>query len=265
MNENQNTHNGKGIKEIDVWTGAKYILSKFHVLLIVGIIVAVCVYFTVTLLVTPMYKSRTSFYVYNRPDNVAQSGEISAGDVQASQSIAPTYAKILSSNSVLDAVIEELDMKGKLSRNQLNGMVSVSTVAETQLLEVVVTSSDPKFACEIAKAFTKVAPTEIVRITKAGGVEVVERPEVATDKSSPRTAFDSAIGFIVGAVLAAVVIMVRMLSDTTVYLPEDIENISGDVTVLGQIPSIDANDDNYTQWTLTEGWTIRYDTQEKQS
>lgn len=63
-------------------------------------------------------------------------------------------------------------------------MVNVSVVSDTQLLEVLVTSTNPELACKIANSFAKVAPTEIVRITKAGGVEVVDRPEVATEKSA---------------------------------------------------------------------------------
>ena len=40
-------------------------------------------------------------------------------------------------------------------------------------------------------------------------------------------------------------------SDTTIYLPEDIENMVG-ITVLGQIPDINSADDNYAYWTVTE-------------
>ena len=135
-------------------------------------------------------------------------------------------------------------------------MIEVSVVSNTQLLEVVVSSTDAQFACQIADAFGRVAPTEIVRITKAGGVEVVDRPEVATEKSSPRTAFDSALGFVVGAIFASVVLVMRMLSDTTIYLPEDIEKLAG-VTMLGQIPDINATDKDYTYWELAEGGAAR--------
>ena len=65
-------------------------------------------------------------------------------------------------------------------------------------LEVVVTTTDADFSCKVARAFASVAPTEIIRITKAGGVEVVDRPEVAMEKSSPRILFDTAVGFIIG-------------------------------------------------------------------
>ena len=47
-----------------------------------------------------------------------------------------------------------------------------------------------------------------------------------------------------------------MLSDTTIYLPEDIESLSG-VTVLGQIPEIDVSGDKYDYWKLTKGGVIR--------
>ena len=54
----------------------------------------------------------------------------------------------------------------------------------------------------------------------------------------------------------AVALILKMLSDTTIYLPEDIENISG-VTVLGQIPEIDVSGDEHTYWKLTKGGVIR--------
>ena len=149
-------------------------------------------------------------------------------------------------------MLQELGPDVSLSRKGLSGMVSVSVITDTQLLEVVITSTDPAFACRVAGAFAKVAPTEIVRITKAGGVEIVDQPEVPTDKASPRTVFDTAIGVIIGVMVAAVIVILRTLADTTIYLPEDIENMVG-ITVLGQIPDINSADDQYAYWTVTEG------------
>ena len=181
---------------------------------------------------------------------------INNSDLQAAESLATTYSKILESNSVLDAVLEDLNAAGRLSRKELSRMIEVSVVSNTQLLEVTVTSEDAQLACRIADAIGTVTPTEIVRITKAGGVEVVDHPEVAMEKSSPRTVFDCALGFIVGAILASLILVLRTLSDTTIYLPEDIEKLAG-ITVLGQIPDINVTDKNYTYWELTEGGTAR--------
>lgn len=239
----------------------KILLAKIHWLLLAGVVVAAGVYAVVTIFVTPTYESRVSFYVYNSADNSSQ-GTINNSDLQAAESLATTYSKILASNSVLDSVLSDLRAETSLSRKELSRMVNVSVVSDTQLLEVVATSTDPELACKIANSFAKVAPTEIVRITKAGGVEVVDRPEVATEKSAPRTVFDSAIGFVVGMILASVAIILRMMADTTIYLPEDIEKSAG-VTVLGQIPDIHATNENAGCWKLAEGGAVLYGEKER--
>ena len=261
MNESQRTLRPAGGAELSLWDVAKILLSKLHWLVLSGLVAAALVYAAVTFFVTPTYQSRVSFYVYNSTNNASQ-GTINNSDLQAAESLATTYSKILESNSVLDSVLEDMRAEATLSRKELNHMVKVSVVSDTQLLEVTVTSTDPKLACQIADSFAKVAPTEIVRITKAGGVEVVDRPEVAHGKSSPRTMFDSTIGFLIGVVLISVLIVVRILADTTIYLPEDIER-AANVTILGMIPEINITNDTYAEWTLTEGGAVLYREKEK--
>ena len=256
MNENQNQAAYTDGIELSLLDIARILLQKFHWLLIAGIAAAAIVYLAVSFLVTPTYESRVSFYVYNNTSS--QSGSINNSDLQAAESLATTYSKILVSNSVLDAVINNLGSDCNLSRSDLGDMVEASVISDTQLLEVVVTSTDPNFACRIAKSFAKVAPTEIVRITKAGSVEVVDQPEVATHQSAPRTVFDSAIGFVIGVMIVSVIVVIKALADTTIYLPEDIDRVAG-VTVLGQIPEIIAPENEYAYWKLTNGGAVRYE------
>ena len=256
MNENQNQAAYTDGIELSLWDIARILLQKFHWLLIAGVAAAAVVYLAVSFLVTPTYESRVSFYVYNNTSS--QSGSINNSDLQAAESLATTYSKILVSNSVLDAVINNLGSDCNLSRSDLSDMVEASVISDTQLLEVVVTSTAPNFACKIAKSFAKVAPTEIVRITKAGSVEVVDQPEVATHQSAPRTVFDSAIGFVIGVMIVSVIVVIKALADTTIYLPEDIDRVAG-VTVLGQIPEIIAPENEYAYWKLTNGGAVRYE------
>ena len=222
------------------------LLRKLHWLIISGLVFGIAAYILITLLVTPTYESRISFFVFNTTNSYSQTGTINSGDIQAAESLADTYSKILSSNSVLDAVSE--DLSENLSRKKLSGMVDVSVVDNTQLLEVVVTSTDASLAYEIASSFADKAPTEIVRITKAGGVEVVDQPEVASEKSAPRTMYDSAIAFVLGVLAAAAVIIGRHFADTRIYLPEDITD-AADITVLGAIPDISLSGDD-AGWKL---------------
>lgn len=262
MNERNKAQGIGGADEITVWGLARLLLQKVHWLLLAGLLTGAVVYLAVSLLIAPTYESRVSFYVFNSAGNAGQSGTVNNGDLQAAESLATTYSKILASNSILDAVLEEMGPEEKLTRKELSQMINVSVVSNTQLLEVVVTSTDPEFACRIAGAFARVAPTEIVRITKAGGVEVVDRPEAATDKAAPHTAFDSAIGFVIGIILTAVIIVIRNLADTTIYLPDDI-TAAVDVTVLGQIPTIDYPTGGIISWQLAEGGAVFYDAEKQ--
>lgn len=255
MNEIFSQHKAK--KDISIWSVLSLVLKNFHWLLLTGVTFAVAVFLAVTFLVTPIYESKATFYVYNSSDGVSTSGVINNNDLQAAESLASTYSKILESNTVLDSVLQDLNYSNGLTRKDLGEMVKVSIISDTQLLELTVSSSDPEFACKVARSFIKLAPNEIVRITKAGGVEVVDQPEVATEKSSPRTLFDTAIGFIVGIIIAFIISVLRAVSDTTIYLPEDLENML-DLTVLGQIPDISVGE-KYKYWDLKEGGVISYE------
>ena len=152
MNESQRTHRPAGGTELSLWDVAKILLSKLHWVLLAGIVAAALVYMAISVFVTPTYESRVSFYVYNSTNNTAQ-GTINNSDLQAAESLATTYSKILESNSVLDSVLTDIRGETALSRKELNRMVKVSVISDTQLLEVVVTSTDPKLACRIAGAF----------------------------------------------------------------------------------------------------------------
>lgn len=259
MNENQKSQKDTARAEVSLWSIVGLLLRKIHWLIAAGLAFGIGVYLVLSLLVTPTFESRVTFYVYNNSGGASQSGSIDKSDLQAAESLATTYSKILESNSVLNAVLS--DLNSTLTRKELAQMVDVAVVTNTQLLEVVITSTDANFACKVAESFASVAPAEIVRITKVGGVEVVDHPEVATEQASPRTAFDTAIAVVVGVIIAAVIIILKTLSDTTIYLPEDIEKLVG-VAVIGQIPEIEGTEKNYKYWELANGGTISYETKD---
>ena len=146
MNDTQSPQAGSGKVEVTLLDILKLLLSKSYWLLLAGVLAGACVFLVTTFLITPSYESRVSFYVYNSSNNSVQSGTINNGDLQAAESLATTYSKILASNSILDAVLQELGPDVSLSRKSLSGMVSVSVITDTQLLEVVITSTDPAFA-----------------------------------------------------------------------------------------------------------------------
>lgn len=110
MNDDNRPRGAAGGGEIAFGDILKLLLSRFHWVLLAGIVTAALVYTAITVFVTPTYQSRVCFYVYNSANNAAYD-TINNSDLQAAESLAAMYSKILESNSVMDSVLA--DMRGR--------------------------------------------------------------------------------------------------------------------------------------------------------
>ena len=232
------------------------LLRKIHLLFLAALLGAAVTFSVVRFCIKPSYQSYVSFYIYSYPDNHPQTDSISSSDLMAAEKLTTTYASIMSSNSVLDAVIRHIDPPEGLSRGSLRQMIRTSVITNTQLLAVTVTTTDPKLSYEIAASFAEAVPDEIIRITKVGSVELVDRPEIALQPSAPDVFRDTCIGAFAAVLLSAAALVLRILSDTTIYLSDDILRMTG-ATILGQIPNID-EDRKMIPWEKISGGVIRY-------
>ncbi|MEE1055901.1 MAG: Wzz/FepE/Etk N-terminal domain-containing protein [Acutalibacteraceae bacterium] len=237
-------------------------LSNLVWLCLVGIISAGITGLFVKFCITPQYESYVTMYVHNATVNSTSNSSINNNDLLAAESLAGTYKIILQSNVVLDAVIKEVN-SGKelyfdLSRDDVSDMLTVSTVENTQLIKISIKSTNAILAYDIANAFADVSEEEIIRVTKAGGVEVVDNAELSYAQVSPKIVIDCILGFIVGAVIAVVYFIIRMISDTTVYHTDDVYNIT-DVPIFGVIPNIKENEEELGEWKTVCTRIMSYD------
>lgn len=258
LNERKTPLGNEEEKEIDIASVFRVILSKWYWILSCALVLAVALYCVANFGIAPKYQSAVSLYVVNTNNNQQPSQSINTGDLQASKSLAQTYTVILKSNTVLDAVVNDINAMAnsqKLTRDELRGMISVEAVNETQLVKVTVTSTNTDYACLIATAFGNAAPQEIIRITKAGSVELVDHAEVAKTPSSPRKSMFALVGAVVGAAGAILFFVIKMLTDTTIYLGEDLEKISS-APVLGLIPDIGNVEQTGRKWKMNGGGVI---------
>lgn len=246
-----------GIREI-----FRLLVRRMHILCLAGLCGAAFSYAAVRFLVRPAYQSRVSFYIYNYSESGIGADTVSSSDLMAAEKLTTTYASIMGSNTVLDAVIAHMDAPVELTRNSLRKMTETSVITNTQLLSVTVTSPDAALSYRIAASFAEVVPEEIIRITRVGSVEPVDLPEMAACPSSPDRFRSTCIGAFMAILLAAAVLILRMLADTTIYLPDDVLRMTHAV-LLGQIPAIE-EDRNMVPWEKTSGGVIRYVRKEEQ-
>jgi hypothetical protein len=136
-------------------------------------------------------------YVYNQErENLA----VTTSELSASKSLVDTYIVILKSNTVLESVIRALEVP--YTEKQLGDMIKASAMNNTEAFEITVSNTDPVLAQKIANAITEIAPHEIIRVVKAGSVEVIDKAKLPQNPSSPSMGKNVAIGLLSASLLA---------------------------------------------------------------
>lgn len=184
--------------------------------------------------IKPMYTSRISMYVNSNTDK--STTVASLNDINASQKLVSTYIEILKSDKVLGHVIEEANLP--YTQSQLRQMITANGMSGTEIFEVKVTTKNPQEAARIANTIAEVAPVEIIRVVKAGSVELIDEAIPATKPTSPNVALNTIIGLLLGGVVSVLGVLVLHMLDGRVKSEEDLKKHC-DYPVLGTIPNLE--------------------------
>lgn len=184
-------------------------------------------------MIHPTYTSRISMYVNNNTDPVAS--QLNISDIDASQKLVATYIEILKSDVVLDKVISQMGLP--YTNQELRGMITATSLNNTEILEVKVTAKDPEEAAAIANTLAELAPPEIIRVVQAGGVHLIDPAISNPIPVAPNIKLNTIIGALLGAVIASLGILMAAMLDTRVKAEEDLQK-QYDLPVLGVIPDI---------------------------
>lgn len=193
--------------------------------------------------ITPMYKSTALMYVKNSDSaNANTNYTITTGDLTAAKSLVSTYSVILKSRTVIDEVIEVSGVNR--TYEEMRNMVDAKAVDNTEVFSITVTSSDPKEAALLANCYADVLPDKITDIVNVSDVKVVDRAVVATKKSSPSFSKNTAIGALLGFVLASVIIILNYLLDDIIHSEDYLSNTYPTIPLLTVIPELTESKDN---------------------
>ncbi len=225
-----NTNDNASI-EIDVLYLLRKLWSKKFFIVFVGLLVGTISLLGSVFFIKPKYTSTTRIYVVNKT-----SDNISTTDLQAGSYLVNDYKEIITSSEVLSSVVDQ--EKLSIPNGELSGKISVTIPTETRVISISVTDTDAQRACDIANTVREVAAEKIKAVTKVDDVTTLESATKASHPSSPNVKKNAAIGFLAGAFVAIVGILVAEVLDDRVRRPEDIEEVLG-LTLLGVVPDAD--------------------------
>lgn len=211
---------------------AALLLKRWLILLLAALLCAGLFYAYAALYVTPVYASSTTMMISTQ-------GGTAIGLTNASSFI-PTYSALLKNATVLEETAASLGLEEdvKYSPGALAGMITVSSVNETGIFYITVTCANPEHAPIIANKVAEVALPYVVSLADGNAVRQISDAEGAW-KVSPNEGRNAFYGFLIGAGLAAAVLILLELLDTAIKSEDDLKEVAAGVPIIGIIPSVE--------------------------
>ncbi|MBQ7522003.1 MAG: hypothetical protein IJU14_03890 [Clostridia bacterium] len=225
--------------EIDLSFIFRILRKNVIPLVLSAIVFGVCAYVGTTQFIPKQYKASAQLIVNNRSDTSERS--VNNSELTAAQSLANTYSVIIKSNSVLQPVIDKMQLN--MTYESLANSITVAPVNETQVIEISMKSTDPSFAKKVIANVVTVAQPKIKDVVEAGSVKVVDDSRIANNGRpiGPNAKKNALLGAIGGLAFMLVIVFLKELFNKKFKTESDITNTLG-LPMMGVIPYVDGKD-----------------------
>lgn len=222
-------------REINISEVLDLVIRRWWIIVLCVAVTSAVTYFCSAFLIAPVYTSSGSLYVRSVEEVVDSNVEIS--EINASKTLVNTYIEILRSARFTNIIAEDVDLG--YSAGAIRGMLSMNALNHTEILQIKVNCNVPEHAQKIVNSILTHADEEILRIVKAGSVEVIDVGNLPKVPTSPNIFLNTVSGAIIGAVISMLIIMMIHIMDVSVRGEEDLVE-KYEIPVLGVVPTIKA-------------------------
>lgn len=217
--------------ELDILALLKYMLKRLWIIVFVGVLFAGGIVYALYTLKDPEYTASVRLYVNNMVSTKDQEN-ITYQDLTASIALTETYLTIIDSDTVYYQVLEESGLD--YTRKEMEEKVSYSTVTNAAVILIKGTSTDPDEAALIANSYGTVAKKQLMSIVEGSSVKILDKAAVPEEAESRGLVKFGLLGFLLGAVLSALLILIGALNEKSIKSAQDLEYFQ--VPLLGRIP-----------------------------
>ena len=195
-------------------------------------------------MVSEKFEASATMIVNTRQD---QNVTVTNDQINSAKQLVTTYAVILKSDTVMDQVIENLNLREIEGWEELTAedfakdIVTVEQVDSTQVMKLTAKTIDADLSADIVAEIVAMAPDMIINTVKAGSVEVISAPKANYEKVAPSVSKNTVICAFIGMVLTMGIVILKNLLDNTFKSDEDITKHL-EITVLGVIPTVKDED-----------------------
>lgn len=183
----------------------------------------------------PQYEATTKVFIGK--EEGAEQG-YNQSDVIMYKQLMKTYLETVKTKDLIGRALE--DVKTELEVKEVLAGLTVTNVADTQILEIKFKGKNPEEARDIVAAVTGEFINTSKTLVANGNVRVIEEVVVPENPVSPNKKMNIAIAFILGLMVSLGLCFLLEFMDNTFKSKEQLER-EIDIPVLGTIPNIIEN------------------------
>lgn len=215
------------------------------------------------------YESYTSMYVKNvNTSNQNDSQAVNINDITASKSLVTTYIAVLSDDTVIRQIGDELIKKygvNEISKvfdivdddntkivdiDALRDSLTMSAVNDTEVLKISAVTKSPEISVAVCNTISELAKSFLPRVVGAGSVETIGEASINRTAVYPKTKRNAALGFIAGLILSSIIVIIIEFTDNTVKDSDELAK-RYDKAIIGEVHRYDsANNSLKKRYTI---------------
>ncbi|WP_294358152.1 Wzz/FepE/Etk N-terminal domain-containing protein [uncultured Clostridium sp.] len=195
-------------------------------LILFGGISAVLSFFVIK----PKYEVSTKIFV----GKAEQEEKYNNSDVQMYQQLIKTYSETIKTKDLVGNAIKNVNTIK--TTGQVLGNITVTPIANTQILQVKYKDDDSKEAKEILSAITNEFINTSKTLVTNGNVKVIESVEEPKTPVTPKKYLNISMGIVIGLLAGVGISILLETVDNTFKDRDEIERVVG-IPVIGIIPN----------------------------
>jgi len=169
---------------IDLRPVIERVFHYLWLIILITIICGVAAFLVIWRFIPSKYTATFTTYINNNTGKMEKElTTVANGDLVASKSLSATYAQLLKSYRVYEAVNKVVPLNFTYEDSEK----AIEVIAETStgIITVAVTTKNPEYSRQIAQAMTEVCPEIVSDVVEGSSMKIVDIPRTPQERSGP--------------------------------------------------------------------------------
>ena len=183
--------------------------------------------------ISPTYEASTKVFIGKEESSMES---YNYNDITMYQKLLKTYSELIKTKDLINRAIT--NSKYELKVKEVLDDVSVTIIADTQMIQIAYRSTSPNIAKNMLENITNEFIVTAQELVPNGNVRILESVELPKNPVAPNKKMNIAIAFILGMMVGFGIVFLLEYLDNTYKNKEQLEK-DLDIPVLGVIPMSD--------------------------